>query len=292
MATISGAVRRPTEAPADDWFAQNGFQPSAPAVNTTMPVGDRPVLQTGTPVGNDVRLQPQGGPVTPELVRAFVSQYPATYEGAQAADAAGRAAYGAAWPQLLDHPTKLDKWQFPDGSVYDLMNSAGGPGASWVSHATPEVHGGPSGGGGAPASGSLGALGGMMSGTGGQIPFLNPSIDFGLGKVQQGLERGAAAKGTLLTGGFQNKLGRELYDYAQLVGWDPAFNKNYQVAGLGLDATRLGAQNSTSYMNNATDAITNQGGANANSAIDRANNWSGTIGGLANIWSQYPWGGR
>lgn len=268
MGSISTNRRDPS--PQADWFAQNNVVPTyTPGPNQAMNSGSAPPSAS----------QPAQGPPsaggrepTPDEVLAIVSAFPPTYEGAQAANAELQKRFGQFAPKLLDHPTKLDKWQFANGAVYDLMNSAGGPNASWVTKAMPEMPGGHGGGGG-----TLGQLAG-----GGGIPGLNPMTDFMLAKVQQGMERGAAAKGTLLTGGFQKALGENLANYALAQAWQPAFNNNFSLAGLGLNAAQSGNANATSYGNNLTDLYTNQANANAAGTIGQANNDRGSLADMAN----------
>lgn len=319
MGSISTNRRAPAPAPSGgDWFTQNapagwrdaagnaptpqGWNAGTTYYSVPLPAGvaqrAQPVNQT-QPVGSPVPMDPggqarpvSGGQLSPDEVLAFLSQYGTDYASVQAADAAGRQRYGSAWPQLLDHPSKLDKWQFANGSVYDLVNSSGSPNASWVTKAMPEAPGGHGGGGG---GGTLGTLGG------GAIPGLNPMTDFMLGKVQKGLERGAAARGILQTGGFQEKLGQNLADYALAQAWQPAFNNNFSVAQLGLNAANSANQSASSFgntlqnnVNNQSDLLTNQSNAGAAGQLQQGANNAGTLGALgqsfndaAELWQWY-----
>lgn len=288
-------------------------------VNTTMPVptpsAPAPVAGSGSAPTAPVTAGSgsTGGTPTPDEVLSIVSQFPATYEGARAADAELQRRFGANAPKLLDHPSKLDKWQFPNGAVYDLMTGAGAPGASWVSRATPEVIGGH----GAPAGG---APMGSFSG-GGTIPSnwqagMDPSYGFRFGEGLKALERSAAAKGTLLGGGQLKALTRYGQGMAS-TEFQNIFDRNKDLASLGLNAVNNSANlgssysgqlgnlasntgnqfgslagnqsndlgnTSSGYIGNLVNLLTGQGNVNASGAIGGANAWRGTLGDLANIF--------
>lgn len=280
VSTPSGSARTPS--PTADWFSQQGL--------TNQPVS------TGSGTAPGTAHAP-----TPDEVLAVVSSFPPTYDGARQADAELQKRYGANAPKLLDHPTKLDKWQFADGTVYDLMNGAGGPNASWVTHAAPDSggHGG----------GTIGALAGATGqGVGGAMGGIDPSYGFVFGQGLKALEASAASKGTLLTGPHLEALTRYGQGMAS-TEFGNIFDRNYKLAGLGLNATSGAVNAGSAYGNNATDLannfganqtnLTNQygindtnlalGGANATATgqVAGANNLTGTIGNLADIWGQY-----
>lgn len=206
-------------------------------------------------------------------------------------------------------------------------------GGYWIDSArnTGAIPGGsqqPSGGG--QAGGAAGALG---AGMGGDLltPYTNmfkaptgtddPGFSFALNQGLQGIERGAAARGTLLTGGtVKDELayatGSALQNYDQAFNrarqtWDTnyglakdnqdrPFNKLYQTANMGLNATQdlsNSYDRNTSFYNDATNPenrVTlglNQGNINGQNAINQGNalNSYANIGGtLANNWFNRP----
>ena len=234
----------------------------------------------------------QGGgqyqPYSDELFLEIAHRYPPTYEGVQAAADEMARVFGPGVVSLLEHPTKHDKFRLPNGRVADMVNSAGGANASWTNDINYEGAGG----------GATGALGGLLGGaTGPGAPGWDPSFDFTMAEGQKAIERSAAAKGTLLTGGFQKALNRYSQDYAQ-TGFNSAFNRLFQVSNLGLNAAQGAAgvgstysgnvgRNNEAYANSYGDLVTGQGNATAAGQIGSSNAWGGTIGDLANIGSQW-----
>jgi hypothetical protein len=103
----------------------------------------------------------------------------------------------------------------------------------------------------------------------------SPGYQFRMNEGIKQLERSAASRGTLLTGGTLKGLQRYAQDYAsgeynnrnnQLFGW----------AGLGMNAAGAQAGQNSQYATTAGDLMTQQGNAQA----------AGTVGG-ANAWNQY-----
>jgi hypothetical protein len=292
---MASAITRPPSTEAD-WFAQNGITPTyTPSPNQAMTYG------------NDLQMRaaPSGGDPL-DLIAQWQNELPVGQEGLQTIvqrlNASGIPAV------LATHGggqlASSDAIVLPDGRVLDLISGWDGPNPGWTINHSDNYDPsrnivGPNGqfmefgeylGGlglptptarpfasGQRGGGTLGSLG-----SGGGLPGGNPMIDFALDKVQRGLERGAAAKGTLLTGGFQEALGEKLSDYAMFQGFQPAFNNNLSLANLGLNATQTGNQNATSYGNNLTDLYTNQANANAAGTIGQANNNRGTLADLGN----------
>lgn len=147
----------------------------------------------------------------------------------------------------------------------------------------------------------------------------DPSYQFQMQQGQQALERSAAAKGTLLTGGalkglarfgqglastFDDKYyGRDLNQYQMAhdiyaSNQSGQFNRLSALAGLGqTSAGQLGAQGS-SYGQNAGNTLTDIGNAQAAGTVGSANGWNSAIGQIANnvqygqAGSSYPPYGR
>lgn len=296
MGRISGAVRRaPTSAPTN-WFADNGLTegstPTPSPVNTTQPVGDPVRLNQPGSTGATATREP-----TPAEVLAIVSQFPPTYEGARQADAELQRQFGSYAPKLLDHPTKLDKWQFSNGQVYDLMNSAGGPGASWVTSAVPES--GAHGGGGAPGGVGMAMSTPYQSTAPGAYAGASPGYDFRLKEGLRALQNSAASRGTLLTGGTLKDITRFGQDYAS-GEFDKDFSRNLSVAQLGFNAANAAAQYGSAYGSQAgnlagnqaqagTDLITGGGNVQASGTIGASNANRQTLADVAGIASQIPY---
>lgn len=143
-----------------------------------------------------------------------------------------------------------------------------------------------------------------------------PGYAFGRDEGLQALQRSAAAKGTLLTGGTQKDLmrwgndyattkygqaddrmfrntgynyGNDLGEYQQAYGifgnnQANAFNRLSGVAGMGQQAAGMQnpAFNSSGYANAQTDLITGAANANAAGRIGSANAWNQGLSGAAN----------
>jgi hypothetical protein len=213
--------------------------PQAPDANYGMPAGSVPAGAAG---GQE--------PFSESAFFDFMEQYPPTNEGMRAGYAAARARWGNQVPELLEHPQRLDKFKFADGRVFDVIGGAGGANPTWVRNLE-----GPGGGGGAGMPGAVGSLG-MMGG-------MDPSYDFRFKEGQKALERSAAAKGTLLTGGTLKALAAYGQGLAS-TEFGNIFNRNYQLAGLGLNAAQSAAQNRSSYGGQIGGLAANQNANNAN----------------------------
>jgi len=258
------------------WFDEGNDTPR----NTTQPVGSPAAAPGGQ----------QGGyqPYSQSALQSILEKYPPTYEGvAEAAREADRY-FGPGVVKLLDHPTRHDKFQVPGGATFDLVSSAGAPNAAWNFNWTPE---GPSHGGGGAAGGAAGAAG-VMGG-------MDPSYAFRFAEGQKALEKSAASKGTLLTGGTL----KALANYGQQMAsteFGNIFNRNYQMAGLGLNAAQSAGGLTSSQVNNNSGLVNNQaqtntalttGAANVRAGQQAAsgNAWGGTISDLGGIAAGGGW---
>jgi len=114
----------------------------------------------------------------------------------------------------------------------------------------------------------------------------SPGYQFRLGEGLKALERSAAARGTLQTGGTLKGLTRYGQEYAsneydkrnsQLFGW----------AGMGMNAASAQAGQNSQYANTAGDLLTQQGNANAAGTVGSANAWQQGINNATNMAQQY-----
>lgn len=248
------------------WFDEVGD-----GQNTTQPVG----TPTAGPGGQQAGAPPRGSGQVPDIaaLQAIFSKYPATNEGFLQGVQEADATFGkGVWGTYLDHPSRLDKVQLPNGQVFDIMVGAGAPGASWANRWTPE---GPSHGGGAAPGGAAGAAGAMGG--------MDPSYAFRFAEGQKALEKSAASKGTLLTGGHL----KALANYGQQMAsteFGNIFNRNYQLAGLGLNAAQSAAGLTSNQVQNNSGLANNQAQTNTGLTTGAANARAGQQAGSGNAW--------
>lgn len=281
--------------PAADWWSQNA--PTNTGVTGGMLPGQLP---GGSPSADPNALiaqwkqtHPASNPDLPGLVQ-FLNQH--GLAATQATHANGT--------QLSDDKIILN------GGMWDLGSSFGGPGGSWFD--TPQVDYNDPNAGGSGGGGDFGSLaqGWNQSFTAPTMDeFMNsPGIQAGLKMGQQALERSAASKGTLLTGGLMKDLNSFAGDYAsQKYGdvygralgeyglaqntfyknQDNLFNRNFSLAQLGQNsATNTGLQGQNNA-NAQSGLYTDQGNAQAAGTVGGANAWMPTIGSLANAGVDY-----
>lgn len=139
--------------------------------------------------------------------------------------------------------------------------------------------------------GTVGGLGGGMSPT--DVMAQDPGYQFRLGEGLNAIQRGAAARGTLLTGGLQKGLQRYAQDYAS-GEYGNIFGRNLDLARLG----QFGAQGTAQGYSNAgqaagiygqgmAGALQNQGNVQGAGTVGAGNAWSGTLGQLGNLAAIY-----
>lgn len=242
--------------------------------------GWQPTQGGGTSQGGSGGYQPYSD----DLFLQILHRYPPTYDGARQAQAEIERTFGPGVVQLMDHPTKLDKFILPGGRVADMMFSAGGPNARWADSINLE----------GPGGGAAGGLGGML---GSGNVATDPSFQFRLQEGQKALERSAAAKGTLLTGGTAKALTRYAQDYAS-GEYQNIFNRLFSTTQLGLQAAGGAAGVGSTYSNNvgANNAnyganqgnlITGQANSQAAGQVGSSNAWGNVVGDLANLGGQW-----
>ena len=139
--------------------------------------------------------------------------------------------------------------------------------------------------------GTVGGLGGGMSPT--DVMAQDPGYQFRLGEGLNAIQRGAAARGTLLTGGLQKGLQRYAQDYAS-GEYGNIFNRNMDLARLGqfgATGTAQGYSNAGQaagiYGQGMAGALQNQGNVQGAGTVGAGNAWSGTLGQLGNLAAIY-----
>jgi hypothetical protein len=127
--------------------------------------------------------------------------------------------------------------------------------------------------------------------------YADPSYGFRLNQGMLALQRSAAAKGGLLSGGTL----KGLTDYAQNAAsqeysnaygrWNNdqtnTFNRLASIAGLGQTSTANSAQAGNQSMGNITNLLTQGANAQAAGIMGQANAYSGAINNGLNSWMQY-----
>lgn len=224
--------------------------------------------------------------------------------------AAGKDAFGRAWTQsggrtvedlknfAAQNPqygvtlggSKGDKVYGPGGEFWaDAVLSAGtgGNGASWQTE-----------------TGGGGQGGGYQAGQ----PFVfgqdDPSYKWRLQQGLEGVQKSAAARGTLLSGGTL----KDLTDYAQGAAsqeygnawgrnfnqqqadrgeFQNAFGRQFNVASLGLNAANSAANTGSSYGTNVANLYGAQGNANAAGTLAQGDTTASTLGGLFGVAADY-----
>jgi hypothetical protein len=176
----------------------------------------------------------------------------------------------SAWMGLVGNQSQLTQWvqqQNPNLSPglvqYYASKIQGQPGANPTEQAgsanywMQKIQSDPTTGGGA-QGGSAG--GGNASG----IPGLDPGFNFQVGQAQQAIQRSAASKGTLLTGGTLKGLADYIGNDMASSAYQGAFGRSLSLANLGESAAAGQGANNSGYATNAANTIT--GGANAQGA--------------------------
>lgn len=310
-----------------DWWEQNGYQGSAgdytagrsddvmaasadPAFsarwgNPTEYLGGTGVMPTQAPAWRPTApVASNTGSRTAysdSALQAILNRYPPTNSGMRQAMAEIDRTFGSGTVKLLDHPERLDKLVLPDGRTIDVIVGAGGANPSWGWMVE---------GAGGHGGGTLGGLaGGRLMGNpmAGRNIKDDPSYQFRLDEGLKALQRSAAAKGTLLTGGTMKALERFAQDYASTEysnayaraaseqGND--FDRLFRVSNMGLQATTgaanssgtYGSQagaNSSGYAANAGNTLTGAGNAQANATATRAANNAAYVNNLGRLVRQ------
>lgn len=260
-----------------------------------------------------------GGSYSDQALQAILAKYPATNEGIQQAIQEANRTFGTNI-NILQHPSRLDKIQLPDGRVVDVIMGATGTSGSWGW--IPETGAGSSGGyQGAPYTGVFTGGGQYpLSSVYGEgfmrpwdAPFFRPTAEsmqsepgwqFRMQEGLKAIERAGAAKGTLLTGGTMKALNSWAQDYAS-GEYDKVYNRalgEYQqaygiynnnlntlwgrlgtLAAPGLSASQTQANMATGYGNTLADLYGAAGNATATGQATSGSIWGGAMNNLGNI---------
>lgn len=291
---------------ATDWFDTQG-PPAAPppavpqtggAPGTFDPVTGAPTAPA--PTGAATRgVDPYA------IIRQTMAGLPATAASLDpilaALNAAGIRATKATHGTRAHPQASGDAIVMPDGTYVDLIQGVGSPGAHWHSAKGPSGSYnptrnviGPDGqlvkladyqqSLGLPVSTYVpaGPKGGMtpLAGIGGATAALMtaPGFQFRISEGQKALERSAAARGTLLTGGTLKAITRYGQDFASNE-YNNRYNQLYNLSNLGLNAAGQQASNNTSYAGNAGNLLTNQANTGTGLITQNANaQAAGTVG--------------
>lgn len=123
-----------------------------------------------------------------------------------------------------------------------------------------------------------------------------PGYQFGLSQGEQGINRGARARGMFDSGAAMKDLLRFNQDYAG-TKFNEAFNRDATtkgnmfnwlsgVSGSGQTATGQVSNAGQNMSNNVSNLTTGAGNARAAGIVGGANAINNTIGGVANLWQQ------
>jgi len=213
----------------------------------------------------------------------------------------------------------------PDGTYVDLIKGWDGPNPKWNSASGPsgsydpnrrvvgpdgqlvqlsayqqqlglpvsQFQPGPSGSGQFGRGGAMTPLSSMGGAAGAEAALMSaPGFQFRIQEGQKALERSAAARGTLLTGGTLKAITRYGQDFASNE-YNNRYNQLYGLSNLGLNAANSSANLGSSYAANAGNLYQNQAntgtglitqGANAQAAgtVGQANAQANGVTGVTN----------
>lgn len=262
-------------------YTSGGYQPSAPTGTTATTPPPAAPQPTAPATGGDAQSQ----------FLAIMGGLPATPQNLVSKEAA---LIAAGFRVVRSGDGTAGKIAIPGGQIVDVIHGAhAGGGGAWQWLTGPS---GPSGGQGQAGgfSGGFGSLGGLMNGGtdyAARLPALEktPGFQFRMNQGVQALDRSAAAKGTLLTGGHL----KDLTEFGQGLAsteYGNEFGRMFGLAGLGQQAAGALGQYGTSYGSNLTDLTTGTGNARANAAIGQGNAFSGALGNIGNIGAAAVYG--
>lgn len=259
---------------SDDWFAAQGAPSGGGRVGITDP-------GQGPSGGLSVAGGAGGDP------RAFIAEYQRTHPASQSSPGelvqALRAAGYNASPYMYGsvasgNEISLPGYGDPDGKFKVIGGEGGSP--FWY------TGGDDSPGGGGGAAGGIGA--GLEN---------TPGFQFRLGEGLKALQKSAAARGTLLTGGTLKGLERYAQDYASNE-YGNRVNQLMDLSRLGAGAAGQQATLGSTYAGqagnilggqagNIGNMVTGQGNAAAAGTVAGANAWNQGLSNASNIAQQY-----
>ena len=151
----------------------------------------------------------------------------------------------------------------------------------WADRALGPAGGGTDNPGGGGGGGGFGAA---------DVMAQDPGYQFARDQAVDAVQKSAAARGTLLTGGTL----RDLAGYAGGLAsqrYGDIFNRNLQLANLGYDAASRQAGLGSSYGQQAGADLTGYGNAAAAGSINQGNIWGGALSGLGGLYMRPQGGG-
>jgi len=275
----SGGIRSPRsgELAGDDWFASQGPPQMMPGGVTP----DQRALQdfSAGGGGNPGWVTEEGLPARPPDLET-------------AAQLANQIAYGGQGGGDVEYWRSM--WQKDPGYAWKRM-------LGWQAGGKDVATSGPfagaaAGGGGGAAGGGFGA--GGFGDPSQMMASLeqSPGFQFRLGEGLKALEKSAAARGTLLTGGTLKGLQRYAQDFASNE-YDKRYNQLLGMSQLGLDAAKSQGLLGSSYAGQAGNILggqatqiggsfTDQGKTIADLITGRGNAQAAGTVGSANAWQQ------
>ena len=323
------------------WFDTNAPQPALPAggsLGTGFDENGQPMYGTPSPVnrtdpnnpnvqllgsGSGPTMTPSGGAAGgtdyKSQFMAIMGGLPATPENLASKE---KELQAAGFRVVRSGDGTAGKVAVPGGAIFDVIQGAhAGGGGSW------QWLGGDSGGGG-----SLGSMGNFQTGTftgGGQYPLASvmgtglaqpwttpfnapdpnsvtndKALQWQMGRGIDAIQRSAAAKGTLLTGGLEKKLdewgqglastyygdvyNRALNEYRMAHdiytgNQDSLYSRLAGVAGLGQNAAANMGNAAGAYGQGASNTMLGIGNAQAGGTAAGGAAWGNAVGNLGNI---------
>lgn len=198
----------------------------------------------------------------------------------------------ATWTALTNNPQQLDSWiasqapwmtpqlrKYYAGVIHNQPGANPTEQAGSANYYMQKFAADPN----APGGGQGGARG-VSSANPNGIPGLDPGFDFQVQQAQNAIQRSAASKGTLLTGGTLKGLADYIGNDMASSAYQGAFGRSLSLAQLGENAAAGQGQNNSGYANGATGALT--GNANAQGAASIANG-NAINGALTNVGNAY-----
>ena len=117
----------------------------------------------------------------------------------------------------------------------------------------------------------------------------DPGYQFRLNEGMFALEKGAASRGGLLSGGFARQALRYGQDYASNE-YQNVYNRISNIAGLGQAGVQQSGNAATNYGNQAVNAVGNAGYTRGSSYLAKGNAWGSALEGSAAALGQVDWG--
>jgi len=133
----------------------------------------------------------------------------------------------------------------------------------------------------------------------------DPGYAFRLSEGQKALDRSAAARGGLISGGalkaatrfgqdmgsqeYQNAFNRALTGYnTGVASENQLYNRQAALSGIGQTATNLVGTAGQNYSSNVGNALINQGANAGNAAMAGANAWNSALTGIGTAYGRSP----